>query len=87
LQGLDGIELPAELPWFEIDVVLEKRWQHDFSFSEKNLRLHCVPVINLFPLESDPLSLSSLQTEYLLRPMRIQDGYTEVYSVDSVISS
>jgi type VI secretion system protein ImpG len=56
--------LPAALPWFEIDVVLEKRWEHDFSFTEKHLRLNCVPVINLFPLESDPLTLDGLQTEY-----------------------
>ncbi|MGF6562641.1 type VI secretion system baseplate subunit TssF [Erwinia aphidicola] len=87
LRGLEHIALPAELPWFEIDVVLAQRWEHDFTFSEKHLRLHCAPVINLFPLESDPLTLNSLQTEYLLRPMRVQDGHTEIYSVDSVMSS
>lgn len=73
-------------PWFEIDVVLAERWEHDFSFTEKHLRLNCVPVINLFPLESDPLTLNSLQTEYMLRPMRVQDVYW-IYAVDSVMSS
>jgi type VI secretion system protein ImpG len=68
-------------------VVLAERWEHDFSFTEKHLRLNCVPVINLFPLESDPLTLNSLQTEYMLRPMRVQDGHTEIYAVDSVMSS
>ncbi|MTH48779.1 type VI secretion system baseplate subunit TssF [Intestinirhabdus alba] len=87
LRGLEAAGLPAALPWFEIDVVLTERWEHDFSFTEKHLRLNCVPVINLFPLESDPLTLNSLQTEYMLRPMRIQDGHTEIYSVDSVQSS
>ena len=87
LRGLESVTLPTALAWFEIEVVLARRWEHDFTFSEKHLRLHCVPVINLFPLESDPLTLNSLQTEYLLRPMRVQDGHTEIYSVDSVISS
>ncbi|WGL81353.1 type VI secretion system baseplate subunit TssF [Enterobacter cloacae] len=87
LRGLESVAFPAELPWFEIDVVLEERWEHDFSFTEKHLRLNCVPVINLFPLESDPLTLNSLQTEYMLRPMRVQDGHTEIYTVDSVMSS
>ncbi|UDQ79056.1 type VI secretion system baseplate subunit TssF [Erwinia rhapontici] len=87
LRGLEKRVLPAGLPWFEIDVVLAQRWEHDFTFTEQHLRLHCTPVINLFPLESDPLTLNSLQTEYLLRPMRIQDGHTEIYSVDSVMSS
>lgn len=34
LKGLENVELPAELAWFDIDVVLEKRWDHDFSFSK-----------------------------------------------------
>lgn len=87
LRGLETVAFPAGMAWFEIDVVLAERWEHDFRFSEKQLRLHCVPVINLFPLESDPLTINSLQTEYPLRPMRVQDGHTEIYTVDSVISS
>ncbi len=87
LRGLENVNFPEVLAWFEIDIVLEKPWPHEYALSEKNLRLHCAPVINLFPLESDPLHLDSLQTEYLLRPMRIQDGHTEIYSVDSVTSS
>ncbi|MBK0035368.1 type VI secretion system baseplate subunit TssF [Erwinia sp. S43] len=87
LCGLESVEFPPSLPWFEIDVVLAERWEHDFTFSTKHLRLNCVPVINLFPLESDPLTLDSLRTEYLLRPMRVQDGHTEIYSVDSVMSA
>ncbi|HFS5794130.1 TPA: type VI secretion system baseplate subunit TssF [Citrobacter werkmanii] len=87
LRGLENVDFPEEMSWFEIDVVLDTQWQHEFTFSEKHLRLHCAPVINLFSLESDPLHLDSLQTEYLLRPMRIQDGHTEIYSVDSVTSS
>lgn len=87
LHGLENVAFPAALPWFDIDVVLAERWEHDFTFNEKHLRLNCVPVINLFPLESDPLSLDSLRTEYMLRPMRIQDGHTEIYSVDTVLSA
>ena len=87
LRGLEKVMLPSALPWFELDVVLATRWAHDFQFSEKHLCLNTVPVINIFALESDPLLLNGLQTEYLLRPMRIQDGHTEVYSVDSVLSS
>lgn len=87
LRGLDSVTLPEATPWLEIDVVLNKQWPHEFPFSEKQLRLHCSPVINLFRLESDPLQLDPLRTEYLLRPMRVQDGHTEIYAVDSVTSS
>lgn len=87
LNGLDKTQLPEKVLWFEIDVVLSEQWLYELPFSAENLRLHCVPVINLFQLESDPLTPSALQSEYLLRPMRLQDGHMEIYSVDSVISS
>ncbi|EPW9144544.1 type VI secretion system baseplate subunit TssF, partial [Escherichia coli] len=52
-----------------------------------NFRLHCAPVINLFTLEADPLILNPLDNEYLLRPLRLQDGHTEIYSVDNIHGS
>jgi type VI secretion system protein ImpG len=53
-------------------------------FETENFQLHCAPVINLFSLEADPLTLNPLETEYLLRPLRLQDGHTEIYSVDDI---
>jgi type VI secretion system protein ImpG len=87
LCGLEQITIAPGMPWFELDVVLGESWPHAFDPSVEHVRLHAVPVINLFPLESDPLTLAPLETDYLLRPMRVQDGHTEIYSVDQVSSS
>ncbi|MCZ5415212.1 type VI secretion system baseplate subunit TssF, partial [Escherichia coli] len=87
LNGLEQVAWPEGITGFEIDVVLNENLPHDLPFDSDNIRLHCVPVINLFPLEADPLHLSPLENEFLLRPMRIQDGHTEIYSVDNIISS
>ncbi len=87
LHGLENITWPEGIKGFELDVVLVESWSHDLPFNADTIRLHCVPVINLFPLEADPLHLSPLENEYLLRPMRIQDGHTEIYSVDRIVSS
>ncbi len=84
LRGLECLELPAEAPWFELEVELKQAWPHDLTVSHEHLCLHAVPVINLFVLEADPLALDPLQTDYLLRSMRLQDGHTEIYSVDHV---
>ncbi|WP_205299644.1 type VI secretion system baseplate subunit TssF [Pantoea sp. Tr-811] len=84
LCGLQSLALPAGAPWFELEVVLAEAWPHAFTPNETHIRLHAVPVINLFALEADPLALDPLQNEYLLRPMRLQDGHTEIYSVDRV---
>lgn len=40
-----------------------------------------------FNIEADPLTVNRLESEYLLRPRRVQDGHTEIYSVDSVYGS
>jgi type VI secretion system protein ImpG len=73
--------------WFELEVVLRESWPANFDLNSEHIRLHAVPVINLFALEADPLTLAPLQTDYLLRPMRLQDGHTEIYSVDRVTAS
>lgn len=87
LNGLDKLTLPQNIAFFDIEVVFNQVWQNDLPITDSALRLHCVPVINLFTLEADPLTINGLESEYLLRPKRLQDGHTEIYSVDSVTGS
>ena len=87
LCGLEQLNISQGTPWFELEVVLGQSWPQAFNLSAGHICLHAVPVINLFILESDPLDLAPLQSDYLLRPMRLQDGHTEIYSVDQVTSS
>lgn len=84
LNGLGEITLPESLTYFELDIVLNTLWDSDLPLGIDNLKLHSVPVINLFSIEADPLTVNGLESEYLLRPRRLQDGYTEIYSVDNV---
>ncbi|SDR28264.1 type VI secretion system protein ImpG [Pseudomonas grimontii] len=87
LCGLEQLKPVPGIDWFELEVVLREPWPSVFDLTREHIRLHTVPVINLFPLEADPLSLVPLQTDYLLRPMRLQDGHMEIYSVDRVTAS
>ncbi|EOX8193521.1 type VI secretion system baseplate subunit TssF [Escherichia coli] len=87
LNGLENISLPTGIHGFDIEVVFSHPWPDDMPMPEDVLCLHCVPVINLFTLEADPLIINGLESEYLLRPKRLQDGHTEIYSVDEVIGS
>jgi type VI secretion system protein ImpG len=87
LCGLDQLRIESGVPWFELEVVLREPWPQTFELNAGHIRLHAVPVINLFTLEADPLPLAPLQTDYLLRPMRLQDGHMEIYSVDQVSAS
>nr|WP_225908636.1 type VI secretion system baseplate subunit TssF [Pseudomonas lactucae] len=87
LCGLEQLKIAPGTAWFELEVVLREPWPTNFDLNSEHIRLHAVPVINLFALEADPLTLAPLQTDYLLRPMRLQDGHTEIYSVDRVTAS
>ncbi|KEY58907.1 type VI secretion system baseplate subunit TssF [Serratia sp. DD3] len=87
LNGLEKVTFPENITGFDIDIVLSELWDHQLPISTHHLRLHCVPVINLFKVEADPLIINGLESEYLLRPRRLQDGHTEIYSVDEVVGS
>ncbi|MEB0864613.1 type VI secretion system baseplate subunit TssF [Citrobacter youngae] len=87
LNGLEKITFPAGIDCFEIEAVLTQQWNSELPVGSENIRLHCVPVINIFTLEADPLVVNGLESEYLLRPRRLQDGHTEIYSVDAVSGS
>lgn len=90
LKGLEQIPFSTTsttIREFEIELVLSGQWPQDFPLKPEYLKLHATPVINLFTIESDPMSLSNFEHEHLLRPLRLQDGHTEIYSVDRVTSS
>ena len=52
-----------------------------------NLRLNCVPAINLFPVTSEPIAYDQRHYEYLLVPSRKRDATTEVHAILSVTLS
>lgn len=87
LSGLAEVSWPQTLPWFELDIPLMQRWPSGFAFDQQHLRLHCVPVINLFRLDAQPLHLNDQQSEYLLRPLRDDSRYTEIFSVERIAAS
>ena len=84
LHGLNIRNVPEGCEYIDIEIVLNQTWPSDMPFNKDNIRLHCVPVINLFDMEADPIVVNQLESEYLLRPLLRQDGHIEVYSVESV---
>ncbi|MBM0887434.1 type VI secretion system baseplate subunit TssF, partial [Escherichia coli] len=50
------------------------------------MRLHCVPVINLFPLESDPLAIIFFQAESRIRHLRCSGVPGDLCCVQEIVS-
>ena len=71
----------------ELAVTFNRRLETFPLVSLENVRLHCVPIINLFGHTADPIRLRHDRVRYLTQPSTsgIADRrHAEVYSVDSV---
>ncbi len=88
VSGLDravkriGLEHSIELAF-----TFNRRPESPPLVSRENVRLHCVPIINLFSHPADPIRLQQDRVEYLVQPSRTglaDRRHAEVYSVDTV---
>lgn len=84
LHGLENLTFPPETTAFDVEVMLSEHWPDDLAVPPDALRMHCVPVINLFRLLAQPLTVNTVVNDYRLRPHRLSDGHTEIYAVNEV---
>lgn len=79
------INLAPDATHIELELVLSRALPYDVAIAEDALRMHCVTLINLFRLAGEPLLTRPAELDYRLRPHRLTDGHTEIYSVDTVV--
>lgn len=87
LTGLDMLPLSEECRDFILEIHLTQSLPHDMPVPDDALRINCVTVINLFPLNAEPLKVQPTVLDYRLCPHRLRDHHTEIYSVDKVAAS
>lgn len=87
LSGLNTLLFNESCREVILDIHLSQPLPHDISLPADALRIHCVPVINLFTLNAEPLKVKPAVLDYRLRPHRLRDQHTEIYSVDEVAAS
>jgi type VI secretion system protein ImpG len=83
VRGLNTVAVPEER--FEIALQFERPPELPARVGKDNLRVNCVPVVNLFKASSDPVSLRALGEEHLLRAAGIPPEHMEIYSVDNAV--
>lgn len=88
IRGLDRAAAALQLTnTLEVAITFDRRLETFPLISRDNVRLHCVPAVNLFEHPADPVRLRQDRTEYLLMPDKsgaADRTHMEVYSVDSV---
>lgn len=84
---LQGIPRPSDLgvtDAFELVFDFERAPESPPRLTADSLRLHCVPVVNLFPVQSDPIRVDHQRVDYVIRPATTNPLHFEVFSVDRV---
>ncbi len=66
---------------FSIEFVFERPVPADIKLRPHNVRLYCVPIVNLFAHDSEPLIINNMRMRYRLVP---SGGYPEGYEIFSV---
>ena len=56
----------------------------ELRLGRESIKLHCVPVVNVFATTAEPLALSLAKNEYLVRPSGLSPSHGEVYAVTHV---
>ncbi len=84
LLGLDIQAIPVSATSLDIEIVLERPYPDDMRFNADNVRLYCTPVINLFSVGADPVTVTQYETEYRVRARAEHGSLVDIYSVDTV---
>ncbi|NVJ25480.1 MULTISPECIES: type VI secretion system baseplate subunit TssF [Myxococcus] len=84
VKNLDAAATHVREDRFEIAFHLERPPPLDARIHREMFRLHCAPVVNLFPATANPVLHNALDREHLLRAADLPANHAEVYSVDSV---
>lgn len=84
--GADWPKQPLAVTEFKLHFCFERPLPSALKIRPDSLQLNCVPAINLFQHDSEPINLHGRQTEYPLKASyRYADSF-EIFSVDKVES-
>lgn len=69
---------------FTLRFKFSKTLPSDVRINKGSMQLYCVPAINLFEHDADPIELNGRRTEYPIIPSSRKAGHYEIFSVDHV---
>ncbi|MFG0831990.1 type VI secretion system baseplate subunit TssF [Aeromonas bivalvium] len=84
LSGGDWPRQPLPVSAFKIHFCFTRPLPADLKIRPDSFMLNCVPAINLFQHDSEPINLNGRQTEYPLKASYRHSDSFEIFSVDKV---
>lgn len=86
LTGVDCALFPDTTDQISITVDSPISLPVDTRLNLSNIRLHCIPAVNIYPDDAEPISVDHSQCDYRINPDRQIAEYSYIYSVDNVSS-
>lgn len=83
LRGLGGLEFRGD--YIELSFLFDRPPDLPSPIVNGTFRLHCTPVVNLFPIPAEPIKLDPLIPDQILRAAGLRPPHMEVYDVESVV--
>ncbi|ETS31479.1 type VI secretion protein [Photorhabdus temperata] len=82
-------KLPTDLKAsdFTLNLYFSEAIPPEVKIRQDTFRLHCVPAINLFPMDSEAIRLDGSQAEYPLRASYSHPDRYDIFSIDKVESN
>jgi len=84
LTGLDRVDLSAAGQRLRIDIDVLGTLPTGHQLGADNLRPFCVPAVNLYPTEAEPVELDHRRSEYRLLADADRPDEVAIYAVDNV---
>lgn len=66
---------------FDVVLRFSRALPPEFKVNRDWLKLHCVPIANVFPTTSEPIRVVPQREQFLVRPAGLPPGHAEVYAI------
>jgi type VI secretion system protein ImpG len=66
---------------FDLAFRLDKPFPYPANVDKDWVKLHCVPIVNVFPTTAEPIRVEAKRERYLVRPAGIAPEHADVYSI------
>jgi type VI secretion system protein ImpG len=84
IQGIDKALPPISTREMTIRFAFSRTFPGDIKIRDNAFELYCVPAVNLFEHDADPINLNGQQIEYKISPSTASPEQYEVFSIDAI---
>lgn len=85
VKGISRIgEVDAKASRFSVAIRFASAPPADVRITRDAVKLHCVPIVNVFATTAEPLAVDAARSEYLVRPAGLPAAHAEVYAITRV---